>query len=87
MSRTAKDEYKIRRESDIKTEVVVELREQNRILFAEGKTLLKALIEQTDLVQGYRRRHLDDMLRAQETDCAIGCDKHVWEDKDGWRRK
>lgn len=91
--RTAKDEYQLdeqlRREESIKTEVIVELREQNRVLLASQERLLAALCEAQASLQTYRISALENTRQAiqSSTDCIPGCTKHYWGTADGWHRK
>jgi hypothetical protein len=92
MARTAKDEREfdaeLRREEGIKTEVIMELREQNRQLWQSQVNLLRSLLLAEGALAVYRQHALVGAERAvkAEGDCVPGCVRHRWDDKDGWRR-
>ncbi len=95
--RTKKDEdqynEELRRESPIKTEVIVELRELNKTLLANQVTLLKSLIDISEAqaeslraLNVYRRQLLQQSKDAvmSDTHCVPGCNRHRWDNVDGW---
>ncbi|MBU0959873.1 MAG: hypothetical protein KKB31_08040 [Nanoarchaeota archaeon] len=90
--RTAKVEAgfvaELRREAPIKTEVIVELREQNRALWESQARLLSALIAAEDALRVYRALTLERSIACGSSDskCVPGCDRHRWDDADGWHR-
>lgn len=97
--RTAADEARfyeqLRREEPIKTEVIVELREQNKRLLENQQRTLTALIEYGDLLAasiGMLRAYRLDALRLTEraiedgSHCLPGCQRHEWHSIDGWHR-
>lgn len=93
--RTPHDEYEydqhLRAQEDIKTEVIVELREQNRLLIENQRTLLHNLIEATTALNVYRGNLLTATERAcrerQSSPCASDCDRHTWDTVKGWQRR
>lgn len=90
--RTAKDEAdynaNLRREAPITSEVIVELRNEYRALLEDRERLLEALIGAQDALRFYRLQALATTKRAiklaSESRCVAGCDKHYWDDVDGW---
>lgn len=91
--RTKKDEddynKHLRREEPIKTEVIVELRDQNKSLWQSQANLLQALIEAQDALRVYRMQALEiARKRASQSDghCVPGCRKHEWDSENGWYR-
>lgn len=90
--RTAKDEAEyvksLRREESIKTEVIIELRQQNKDLWTTQATLLEALIANSDALRVYRQEALERArwASAHAGSCAPGCQRHTWDSNDGWYR-
>jgi hypothetical protein len=91
--RTQKDEdnynANLRREEPIKTEVIVELREQNRNLLANQVWLLRALLSAESVLAIFRAQVLEqtEALLASNSKCIPGCLLHEWHDADGWHRQ
>lgn len=99
--RTAKDEYQydeeLRRESDIKREVIAHLRQQNRELMEDRKRLLDALLHMGEAetrnlaaLAVYRQQVLESTRRRLEEGapcCSYGCAEHVWDTVTGWMRR
>lgn len=91
--RTAKDEANYnagrRREEPIKTEVIAELREQNKQLWQTQVTLLDNLLRDAEAIFIYRSRALASAKANAESSssCIPGCTRHTWDSKDGWHRK
>lgn len=97
--RTSLDEYQfdqnLRREEDIKTEVIVELRNENRGQREALKRVMETLNRQSKMLRDslainehYRSfvvKQLEGEL-ASDSHCKPGCTKHVWHDSDGWHR-
>lgn len=90
--RTAKDdreyEANLRREGPIKTEVIAELREQNRALWKTQASLLGALINAQDALRVYRVLALNQAKSFSEQTgrCTPGCRLHEWHHDNGWYR-
>lgn len=65
--RTAKDERdyveNLRREEPIKTEVIVELKQMNRVLLENNARILQALIDAQDSLRAYRVAALEQTRR------------------------
>ena len=91
--RTQKDEDEynaiLRREDSIKTEIIVQLREQNKTLWTSQATLLEAVIRAEDALRIYREQALAIAQQAANSSsrCTPGCTRHRWDDKDGWHRE
>lgn len=91
--RTAKDEIEydqhLRLQEDVKTEVIVELREGVRMLLENKAHLLQALIQAQDDLRVYRGYALEAVRAALANlgDCVPGCTKHEWDHIEGWRHK
>ena len=85
----AKFDAQLRREEDIKTEVILHLREHNKRLIATTGKLLSALIDAQNSLQEYRTDALArvEWMKTQTGDCIPGCTEHVWDSTDGWHRK
>lgn len=97
--RTAADEAQyvahLIREEPIKTEVIVELREQNERMRENQRNLLHQVIDYGDLLVAaitalrvYRVNALKSTEREMEdgSDCVPFCGKHIWDTCDGWHR-
>jgi len=90
--RTAADEYKydqqLRREEKVKSELIQELRQQNRVLWQNHQRLLEALLAAEESLRVYRTRQLKVTEQAllQQYHCVPGCTQYRWDDKDGWHR-
>lgn len=91
-ARTSKDEYRydaqLRREEKIKTEVIVQLRDQNKALWRAQRDLLASLLAAGNTLQTYREGALHNAELAiqhyEHGSCVPGCTKHVWNSVDGW---
>ncbi len=80
----------LRREEPIKTDVIVELRAQNKMLWANQVSLLTNLINAEDALRVYRLNLLEQSKACagdSATHCVPGCTKHEWRNSDGWHRK
>lgn len=88
--RTKADEVEyvanLKREEPIKTQVIVELREQNRNLWTSQARILQALLDAEAALRVYREVSLQQARLAADdpSPCRPGCKRHRWDDVDGW---
>ena len=74
---------------DIKSEVIRELKEQNKELWISQERLLIGLIDATEALKIYRMKQLR-IARASIDDnskCLPECKQHEWDFVKGWVRK
>ena len=91
--RTAIDEQEyikeLRREEPIKTEVIQELRQQNKQLWQSQVMLLEGLIRAEDALRVYRLTVLErarHAVQGEDSHCIPHCTRHHWDSCDGWHR-
>lgn len=95
--RTTEDEQlfdkRRRQEESVKTEVIIELRNENRKLLQNQQRTVTALIQTGDLLMQsleglrvYRVQVLQLTESALKSDshCVVGCLKHYWHTESGW---
>lgn len=93
-ARSSKDEYtydqQLREQEAIKTEVINDLREQNRVLLLTQENLLRNLINAESALAGYRRNTLAATERANAkanaSHCTTDCARHSWDTVAGWKK-
>jgi len=84
--------YKRDEEADVQALIIAELQRERELLASNTVSLLSALIDANDRLNGYRRQTLTNTqatlasIRTGEKRCAVGCDKHRWNDQTGWER-
>ena len=98
--RTSKDEQlfdeSLRREESTKTEVILELRNENKRLLQNQQRTMAALIQTGDLLlqslealRIYRVQILQGTESALKSNspCVPGCRTHHWDTEHGWRTR